>query len=950
MNQLEKNAPEKISSDLPTRAWTQIAKWILVAMVYWLTVRLGLLVVARPEGVASIWPASGLALAVLLLSPSRHWTGLLAMIFLTNVVGNFSGGNSLVVSLGFALANSLEPLLGAWVLTRFLRSRITFDNTREIFFLFGVALVVNALTALLGALVTSLAFGAPYFRTWLVWWTSNGLGIILVTPLIITWSSGWNLYQTIFQQRFGEAIILFSSLTAFAWLLFGPFTVVGEQVLRIYMIFPFLIWLAFRFRPRGMSSALTLLAAITVTSTMQGFGIFATPGQSVTRYLVSAQIFLAVISFSGLLLVALVTERRLVQQALIESEDKFKYVFDHSVVGKSFTLPSGEINVNQAFCDLLGYSSDELKDRTWQEISHPDDLELTQNAINALLSGEKESIRFMKRYLHKNGSVVWTELGTALRRDKNLQPLYFMTTILDITERKLAEDALKYAKEYAENLIQTANTMVVGMDTRGNINVFNQAAEAITGYTLSEIRDRNWFEVIVPRDRYPQVWEEFLRLTSGGLPKSFENPILTKNCQERYIVWQNNEVLSKGTIMGTISFGMDITERKQAEESLRETTERLTHMISNSPTVIYALEVQGDQALPTWISENIEKVLGFSLQEALQRDWWLRQVYPLDLPEVRTSLEHLFDDFYQQEYRFRCKDGHMVWLHDEHRLFRDAADKPLEIIGSWTDISASKKAEESLRDYNLRLEVAVEERTHQLQDTQEQLVRQEKLAVLGQLAGGVGHELRNPLSVINNSVYYLKLVQPDAEEKVRQHLAMIEQEVHTAEKIISDLLDFARIKSVDREPTSVPELVQNVLTRYPVSASIQVTVDLPPHLPQVFADPRQVEQVLGNLVVNACQAMVSTSSTTGVPKGSRLTLTATRKEKMVAIAVQDTGVGIPPENMAKLFEPLFTTKAKGIGLGLAVSRKLAEANEGRIEVESEPGKGSTFTLYLPESV
>jgi signal transduction histidine kinase len=111
-----------------------------------------------------------------------------------------------------------------------------------------------------------------------------------------------------------------------------------------------------------------------------------------------------------------------------------------------------------------------------------------------------------------------------------------------------------------------------------------------------------------------------------------------------------------------------------------------------------------------------------------------------------------------------------------------------------------------------------------------------------------------------------------------------------------------------------------------------------------------VEQVLGNLVVNACQAMVSTSSTKGVPKGSRLTLTATRKEKMVAIAVQDTGVGIPPENMAKLFEPLFTTKAKGIGLGLAVSRKLAEANEGRIEVESEPGKGSTFTLYLPESV
>jgi signal transduction histidine kinase len=122
---------------------------------------------------------------------------------------------------------------------------------------------------------------------------------------------------------------------------------------------------------------------------------------------------------------------------------------------------------------------------------------------------------------------------------------------------------------------------------------------------------------------------------------------------------------------------------------------------------------------------------------------------------------------------------------------------------------------------------------------------------------------------------------------------------------------------------------------------VKVALKLPANLPKVFADPRQMEQVLGNFTTNACQAMM--------PQGGKLTISAFRKKELVAIAVKDTGTGITPEIMKKLFEPLFTTKVKGIGLGLVVSRKLAEANGGRIEVESQPGKGSTFTLVLPVS-
>ncbi len=264
-----------------------------------------------------------------------------------------------------------------------------------------------------------------------------------------------------------------------------------------------------------------------------------------------------------------------------------------------------------------------------------------------------------------------------------------------------------------------------------------------------------------------------------------------------------------------------------------------------------------------------------------------------------------------------------------------------DVIGSLSsarDITEVSLAQEEVRRLNTELEQHVEARTRELRDAQEKLIRQEKLAVLGQLAGGVGHELRNPLGIINNAIYYLRLIQPDADDKVKEYMGIIETETRTADKIINDLLDFSRIKSVDREPIRIADLIKQTFTRFPIPDNVDVTVVQPDDLLTVKVDSHQMIQVLGNLVVNGCQAM---------SKGGPLIVQVIKSGKDVSIAVKDKGVGIPPENMDKLFEPLFTTKPKGIGLGLAVSKKLVEANGGRIEVHSEVGMGATFTLYLP---
>ena len=172
-------------------------------------------------------------------------------------------------------------------------------------------------------------------------------------------------------------------------------------------------------------------------------------------------------------------------------------------------------------------------------------------------------------------------------------------------------------------------------------------------------------------------------------------------------------------------------------------------------------------------------------------------------------------------------------------------------------ITERKRAERELQAYSEYLEEMVNERTRALEQAQEKMVRQERLATLGQLAGSVGHELRNPLGVISNAVYFLKMTQPDANNTILDYLDIIEKETRTSNKIVTDLLDFTRIKSVDREPAAVADLLAQTLKRYPVPAAVELSLELPADLPPVYVDSHQVIQVLGNLVTNACQAIAA---------------------------------------------------------------------------------------------
>ncbi len=242
------------------------------------------------------------------------------------------------------------------------------------------------------------------------------------------------------------------------------------------------------------------------------------------------------------------------------------------------------------------------------------------------------------------------------------------------------------------------------------------------------------------------------------------------------------------------------------------------------------------------------------------------------------------------------------------------------------------------------LEKIVEERTKELKDAHEELLRKEKLAIMGQMAGSVAHEIKNPLAGIKGAIHYLKSRMKDGDRKIMEYLEMMDHEINVTSKIITDLLDFSRVRPPERQEVDIGDLVSEALEAARPKDNIKVKLDLGTDLPKVYIDRIQIRLVFCNIITNAAHAMMNGGGCLSI----RTSVDgAGPDDKHLNISFADTGCGIPKEHIDKIFQPLFTTKRSGIGLGLSLSKGFVEANGGKIRLESEVGKGTTFTISLP---
>ncbi len=246
--------------------------------------------------------------------------------------------------------------------------------------------------------------------------------------------------------------------------------------------------------------------------------------------------------------------------------------------------------------------------------------------------------------------------------------------------------------------------------------------------------------------------------------------------------------------------------------------------------------------------------------------------------------------------------------------------------------------QETIRSLNklLDLDLAIIEDSYQSVYSA-RLQQTERLATLGQVAGGVAHELRNPLNVMKTSVYYLMNALNPTPEKKAEHLKRIERHIDLADNVISALSRFAKMPVPNLCPVRIATCVHEALEMNGSVKGVAVELAFTPELSSVLADGDQLRIVFVNLIRNACDAM---------PAGGRLAIEGRQTDGTVEVAIRDEGVGIPPDNLARIMEPLYSTKARGLGLGLAIARSILEKNQGSLHLTSQVGCGSTFTVRL----
>jgi PAS domain S-box-containing protein len=530
----------------------------------------------------------------------------------------------------------------------------------------------------------------------------------------------------------------------------------------------------------------------------------------------------------------------------------------------------------------------------------------------------------------KTEEQIVSELAEARRRIAELEA--------SATEGDLAMEALRVSEERYRSVVENIGIGLTLIDRDHRIAMANAMQGQIFHKAASKLVGRKCFEEFEKRDAVcphcPGV-----QAMATGRPAMVETTGIRDNGSVNFARIKAFPVLdAQGTPTGFIEVVEDITELKQAEEAQQESEERFRLLVEYAADAFFLHD--SDSSILD-VNRRACESLGYTREELLSLS--IQDFDPaFDLGELEQWEQMVPGEPVTFERVHIRNDGTTfpvevrlgVFKSGERRLF-------LALV---RDITERKRAEEALKEYSEHLEEMVEERTKELRDAQEQLIRKERLAVLGQMAGGVGHELRNPLGAISNAAYFLSMVLEEPEPEVKETLEILQKEVKTSEMIISSLLDFARAKPPTRRKVDINDVVQETLSRATVPENVEVVSQLDETLPIILADPDQLGQVFENIILNAIQAM---------PEGGQLVVKTSEvseklpKSEWVAISFADTGMGISQENLNKLFEPLFTTKAKGVGLGLAVVKSLVDGHGGTIEIQSKVGKGSTFTVRLP---
>jgi PAS domain S-box-containing protein len=628
-----------------------------------------------------------------------------------------------------------------------------------------------------------------------------------------------------------------------------------------------------------------------------------------------------------------ITERKKVEEALRESEEKYRTQFEEAL--DAIFVADAEtgiiIDCNRAASELVGREKSELVGKHQRILHPPEEIEGKFSRTYKQHLEEKEGQVLETQVITKRGEIKDVAIKAnviELRGKKLIQGVF-----RDITERKKIEAEVAYERDLLHVLMDNIPDTIYFKDVASHFTRINRAQalclrakdpEEAIGKT-----DFDYYAEEFAREAY--VDEQRILKTRKPLVEKVEK-VKWNDGKSRWVSATKVPIIDKdGRITGLVGISRDITEIKEMEEKLRQYSEHLEELVQKRTEEL----LESEKRYSVLVEEASDGV-------AILQDGKIVFTNKKGTEITGYSKDELiglpFEKLVSEEYKQLTKERY------ERRLRGEIIPSQYEIeliaeTGNQVPVELSAtRIQYQGRPADLIIVRDISERKRM----EEERLRLEKLATVGELATMVGHDLRNPLQSIENAVYYLKnecapKLPVSIPQKAKEMFQVISDSVDYADKIIRDLQDFSAIKTPRLEKTDINAMIKETLSRVHIPNNIELRTELGA-LPEIKVDKDEIKRVFMNLTTNGIQAMEN---------GGTLTVATKKTEGFVEVSFKDTGIGISNENMEKLFTPFFTTKAKGMGIGLSICKKFVESHGGNIEVKSEVGKGTAFTVKLP---
>lgn len=648
-----------------------------------------------------------------------------------------------------------------------------------------------------------------------------------------------------------------------------------------------------------------------------------------------------------------VTESKKMEDVLRESEARFRTLVENSPAGILLVDEHYRfVYVNEQLSNILGFSRDELVGMDFRKVLDDESREVTADRYVRRQRGEGAPTRYEIGIVRKDGRKRCLEMvATAVRNPDGTVQTIGQT--LDITNRKQAEERLKLSSRRLRMALQASRMGTWDWDLPTNrvlwstetLNIFGVSAEEF-GETYEAYLD---FATLEVRDEVDRLVREFLSNPSESGMIHYDHPIVTGTGEPRWI-----EV--RGTLfkderdrpMFITGVCGDITERKQIEEALRTSEKFLQDVFDGIQDGISVLDTELNIVQVNQWMEDMYRFSGPLVGKKCYQAYhqgrddvcpWCPSIQTLKTGKMHTEI-----------VPYRPADKPAGWLELSSFPLKDSTGTVTGVIEHVKNITDRKKTEEELSRYREHLEELVGERTKELKAVQDELVKQERLAVLGQLTATVSHEIRNPLGAIRASSFFLQRNYKGKDEKVEKHLNRIEEQVDICNSIVEDLLEYTRGRHSQTVKGDLNSWIGQVVEQFINKQGIDLVIDLYPDLLVAPFDPEKMRRVMVNLMENAMQAVREKQpmlAKASVPYQPEVRVITRKVKGNAVIEVEDNGIGMEEETVQRVFEPFFTTRARGTGLGLAVVKRIMEEHNATISIESLPEKGTRVSINLP---